>query len=65
MGIQYYSAQVNLSDGGDMITIWHDTAGRPGMPAREVRKNAERYALKQVPGARVIGSRVTTDGKIH
>lgn len=64
MARQEYSAviQVRIVEREDLVTIYHDTTGPVGMPPKEVRADAERAALAQVPGGTVVGSRVSTDG---
>jgi hypothetical protein len=64
MATQNYSAQINLTvpDREDLVVIYHDTTGPVGMSADQIRADAERAALAQVPGGRVVGSRVETDG---
>ncbi|MGW1845753.1 hypothetical protein [Streptomyces sp. NPDC001966] len=67
MSTQYYMAEVHVrpKGGGDLVTIYHDTFGPVGMPASKVRAAAEKVALAEVPGGKVVGSRVSTDGKHH
>lgn len=61
---QYYTAEVHVrTKAGDLVTIYHDTFGPVGMPASQVRAAAEKVALAEVPGGKVEGSRVNTDGK--
>ncbi|MFD8851876.1 hypothetical protein [Streptomyces sp. NPDC059604] len=63
---QYYTAEIHVrTKAGDLVTIYHDTFGPVGMSAARVRAAAEKVALAEVPGGRVEGSRVSTDGKHH
>ncbi|MER5890758.1 hypothetical protein ABT160_43645 [Streptomyces sp. NPDC001941] len=64
MSTQQYDAEIHVrTRDGRLVTVYHDTVGPAGMSAAQVRADAERAALAQVPGGRVEGSRVTTDGK--
>ncbi|MFI5867669.1 hypothetical protein [Streptomyces sp. NPDC051546] len=66
MSTQHYNAQIHVrTKAGDLVTIYHDTSGPVGMSASEVRAAAEKVALAEVPGGKVEGSRVSTDGKQH
>ncbi|MFB7678413.1 hypothetical protein ACFC26_44165 [Kitasatospora purpeofusca] len=66
MSTQYYDAEVHVrTKAGDLVTIYHDTCGPAGQSASEIRSAAEKAALAQVPGGKVEGSRVSTDGKRH
>ncbi|CAL9326750.1 hypothetical protein [Streptomyces sp. SudanB91_2054] len=64
MSTQSYEADIKVrTTAGDLVTIYHDTVGPAGMSPQEVRADAEKAALAQVPGGKVVGSRVSTDGK--
>ncbi|MFB8407540.1 hypothetical protein [Streptomyces sp. NPDC055912] len=64
MSSQYYMAEVHVrTKAGDLVTIYNDAFGPCGMSASEVRAAAEKVALAEVPGGKVEGSRVSTDGK--
>jgi len=63
MATQNYSAEMHVrTPAGELVTIYHDTSGPAGLTASQVRAAAEKAALAQVPGGKVEGSRVSTNG---
>ncbi|MEV7659884.1 hypothetical protein AB0O39_37715 [Streptomyces anulatus] len=63
---QHYSAELQIrTPSGDLVTIYHDLDGPAGLTAAQFRAVAEKAALAEVPGGRVEGSRVRTDGIQH
>ncbi|MFD8596129.1 hypothetical protein ACFV1L_14100 [Kitasatospora sp. NPDC059646] len=65
MSSQYYRAEVHVraADGG-FLTVYNDGPGPVGLSASQVRTQAEAVARAEVPGGTVVGSRVSTDGKV-
>ncbi|MFE5544056.1 hypothetical protein ACFQ71_09580 [Streptomyces sp. NPDC056534] len=64
MSKQHYNAEVQVrTPSGELATIYTDSTGPAGMSAAQVRARAEKAALAEVPGGRVEGSRVSTDGR--
>lgn len=65
LSTQNYEAEIQLRipNRDELVTIYHDMVGPAGMSVSEHRAAAERAALAQVPGGKVVGSRVSTDGK--
>ncbi|MER8237451.1 hypothetical protein [Streptomyces sp. NPDC094049] len=65
MSTQYYNARINITDpkSGDMLAIYHDFSGPAGLSPSQARAIAVKAALAEVPGGRVEGSQVSTDGK--
>ncbi|MFJ6579263.1 hypothetical protein ACIQMY_25290 [Streptomyces sp. NPDC091368] len=66
MATQEYLAEIHVrTTSGDLVTIYADSTGPAGLSADEVRARAEKFALAEVPGGRVEGSRVSTDGRAY
>ncbi|MGW4850875.1 hypothetical protein ACWEPZ_06510 [Streptomyces sp. NPDC004288] len=64
MSRQHYNAEVQVrTPSGELATVYADSVGPAGMSAAQVRDRAEKVALAEVPGGRVEGSRVGTDGR--
>lgn len=64
MAKQHYSSQINLRVPGrdDLAVVYYDFDDVPGLTAAQVVAKKSPTAMRDVPGGRIVGYRVTTDG---
>ncbi len=65
MDSQYYNVEFHVrAPSGELITICADGPGPAGLSVEKIRARTEKVALAQVPGGRVEGYRISTDGRL-
>lgn len=65
MSSQYYNVEFHVrAPSGELFTIYADGPGPAGLSVEQVRARTEKIALAQVPGGRVEGYGISTDGRL-